>query len=56
MVGLERVMTPRCIRSSIASKRSYLCGALRLVASVQTAPRARLREVKYLLEGMSDSY
>lgn len=45
-------MTLRCTRSSTASG---LCGALRLVASVQPAPgaREREREEKSLREGVN---
>jgi len=48
------VMTPRCTRSSTASSRSGLCGALRLVASVQVGPGARLREAKCFMEVVSE--
>lgn len=48
------VMTPCATRSSTASSRIGLCGALRLVAAVQVAPGARLREEKSLREAVSE--
>jgi len=50
LLMIAGMMTPQYTRFSTASSKSGLCGALRLVESVQIGPGARLREAKCLLE------